>query len=128
MNSTGLRSGFSTAAKAANLPHGAALPPLQEQHLTRLTIMIQVSKYISPRYDNSALTGDQQPCIICGKAIKNEKLATWVHLHNGGASIVTEAEAATLNPAADCGLYPIGPTCAKKIPGVEAYAHAQPTA
>jgi hypothetical protein len=39
------------------------------------------------------------------------KRAIYVHIHDGSNPIVTEAEAATLSPAADMGAYPVGSDC-----------------
>jgi len=64
--------------------------------------------------------GDEEvPCIICGRPVRNWKLS--IHVHNGGADAVTEAEAATLDEAADLGCWPIGANCLRQHPELKPY-------
>lgn len=57
-----------------------------------------------------------EPCLCCGKwIIVGNCGVKWFHIHNGGASIVTEAEAAKMDEASDLGCYPIGPDCYRKF-------------
>ena len=72
-------------------------------------------------FKNVNRCGAATPCVICGKAVTTANPAH-IHLHNGGASIVTEAEAATMDPAADLGLYPIGADCLRRYPELRPYA------
>jgi hypothetical protein len=77
-----------------------------------------------PRSDsyNKIFTGVSSgdgPCCICGKNIRAAK--RFVHIHNGGESLVTEVEAATMDEAADLGLQPIGEDCIRKHPEVKPY-------
>jgi len=58
--------------------------------------------------------GDDAPCIICGRGAGSN--APVVHVHNGGDSVVTDEEVATLDDAGDLGLQPIGRNCLKKHP------------
>lgn len=62
----------------------------------------------------------QQPCVICGRPC-DMKTSPLVHLHEGGYTAVTEEEAATLDPAADMGCYPVGKNCIKKHPELKPY-------
>lgn len=62
---------------------------------------------------------DEQPCVICGKRCPNPKHG--VHVHGGGDVIVTDAEAARLNPAGDLGFYPIGSDCLRRHPELQKY-------
>lgn len=64
--------------------------------------------------------GAYDPCWICGRVVRNPK--HWLHIHEGGAVAVTEAVAATLDPNADMGCYPIGTDCLKKHPELKAVA------
>lgn len=64
-------------------------------------------------------TDDTQPCIICGKPVKNPRYM--VHVHEGGASLVTETEAQAMDDNADLGLYPIGVKCLKNNPDLQQY-------
>lgn len=63
--------------------------------------------------------GHESACLVCGRGIKDATTAKWVHLHGGGAFIVTEAEAAEMNAgphgrSADMGAHPIGADCYRK--------------
>jgi len=51
------------------------------------------------------VTGDQWPCVICGRGIARPDDAVWVGLNDGldGFSL-----------AAEGGAYPVGPTCYRK--------------
>lgn len=55
-------------------------------------------------------------CVLCSAPVRAER-ATYVHVHEGGSHIVTEAEAEELNKSKsglDLGFLPIGPECARK--------------
>lgn len=69
---------------------------------------------------NQEKAGDLLPCVVCGRGIK-AKNPRMVHVHDGGASIVTEDEAAKLNPNADMCFFPIGPCCLRKHPELKPY-------
>ena len=71
-------------------------------------------------YKNMEKAGDLPTCVICGRGIKAEH-PRMVHVHDGGLAVVTNEEAATMNDAADLGLYPIGPECLKKHPRIKPY-------
>jgi hypothetical protein len=64
------------------------------------------------------------PCLLCGRPVHPER-APWVHLHQGGASLVTEAEAQQLNASGEEGgdmlFFPIGPECWRKHPELHPY-------
>jgi len=61
--------------------------------------------------------GDLQPCAVCGRTIRNEARAVWVHIVDGGGVILhRDDEAAYASDGGDLGLYPVGPECAKRIP------------
>lgn len=57
-------------------------------------------------------------CILCDAPIRTAERCKYVRVHDGGMSIVTEAEAEARNLAgkggADCGAQPIGPECYRK--------------
>ena len=64
-------------------------------------------------------TGEHGTCLCCGADIKRPDRALYVYVHDGGCTIVTEAEAAERNSepngsSSDCGYHPIGPECARK--------------
>ena len=61
------------------------------------------------------------PCAVCGKPIRDGAWPYAVHIHNGGDVIVTEAEAKTLDPAADLGGYPLGRDCLRNHPELLPY-------
>jgi hypothetical protein len=71
---------------------------------------------------NAGRCGEYEPCFVCGKPIK--QIARYVHVHEGGSSIVTAEEAAALNAAgrqnADMGVMLIGPDCARR-PEIKPY-------
>lgn len=66
---------------------------------------------------------DCQPCIICGRQVRDPRYM--VHVHDGGDSIVTEVEASMLSESADMGLFPIGPDCLKAHPEIKPYVQEQ---
>jgi len=66
------------------------------------------------------------PCLLCGRPVKLTSQTAWVHQHNGGASIVTEEEAAELDPRAEMGWWPIGPDCLKSHPELKPYVQRVP--
>lgn len=82
-------------------------------------IRANTSKYAGR--DSGWEEGFAGPCAICSRPVK-EGSGVMVHLHGGGGTVVTEAEAQagmtaegeTLNPNADLGGYPIGPECYRK--------------
>lgn len=65
---------------------------------------------------NAAKCGEYEPCLICGKPIK--QIAKYVRVHDGGASIVTDEEAEARNAegrdCADFGVQLIGPECVRQ--------------
>ncbi len=63
---------------------------------------------------NSEACREDDQCCVCGKGIKEGKAAGWLHVHDGGASVVTEAEAETMPEAGDMGMQPIGADCLRK--------------
>ncbi len=66
-------------------------------------------------YDrNESKAGDHLPCLVCGRGIKNEGRAKWVHVIKGGSYAWEPGDA--VDPAGDLGAYPIGPECSKKYP------------
>jgi hypothetical protein len=65
---------------------------------------------------HAARCGEYEPCLICGRPIK--QIAKYVRVHEGGATIVTDEEADALNAAgresADFGVQLIGPECVRE--------------
>lgn len=78
--------------------------------------------YNSNRKVDPMMREGYEPCLICGRPT-NYKRAAVVHVHGGGAVIVTEEEAASMNPAADLGAQPIGPDCLRRHPELRPYTH-----
>jgi len=76
--------------------------------------------------DRDSTSETAWPCVVCGRAVKLNHKTWWVHVHNGGGSIVTEAEAVELNAAGqemgDMGGQVIGPECLRMYPEIKAYA------
>ena len=56
-------------------------------------------------------TGNDNPCICCGKEVKNEKY--YVHLLTNGNLVSTNEEFAD---GEDQGTFPIGTACKNKLP------------
>ena len=78
---------------------------------------LNTSEIQSPDYSkNARKCGEYEPCLICGRPIK--QIARYINLHEGGATIVTDDEREALNAAgrenADMGVAPIGPDCARQ--------------
>jgi hypothetical protein len=99
--------------------------------------MIDGLAFGTSQYHKNAerVNGEKTPCAICGRAVNTDSSRTaWIHVHNGGASIVTEAEAKALNDAgreaADMCFYPVGSDCLKRHPELGPYVtrptHAEP--
>lgn len=63
--------------------------------------------------------GEYDPCCVCGKAVKAPR--TYLHVHAGGAAVVTEDEARTLPANADLGMQPVGPECLREHPELKPY-------
>lgn len=84
--------------------------------------MIQIPD--NPRYtaNSERCTGDQMPCVVCGKPITVWRWA--VRLVDGGTMIGTD-EDAVADPEGDLGYYPIGSDCLKKHPEIKPYAVKQ---
>lgn len=68
------------------------------------------------------LEPDQDPCIYCGRPVRLNATTQWIHLVNGGDQLAKPG--ATVEPMGDCGLFPVGPECAKKAG--KAYLHSLP--
>ena len=69
--------------------------------------------------NSSKCKDEEQPCVLCGKPVKN--LRYMVHVHCGGGVIVTETEAQGLSDDADLGFYPIGSHCLRANPDINQY-------
>jgi len=63
---------------------------------------------------------DLGPCVICGKAVKAPG-KYFVHMMNGGDSICTPDEDATVDEAGDLGMQPIGSRCVREHPELKPY-------
>lgn len=81
--------------------------------------MIDLYPLRSKDYARNAERCKGIPCVICGRHAP--RTPYYVHLHRGGATVVTEAEAATLGEAGDMGAYPIGVDCLAKHPEIGPY-------
>lgn len=86
-------------------------------------IKIPFSPDYSKNRDRYNQGSDDQPCIICGKLVKDQNNRYSVHVHEGGTHIVTEEEAATMDEASDLGFYPIGLDCLRQHPELRPYVH-----
>lgn len=83
--------------------------------------MIKIDRLIPPNYHkNMEKAGDAPTCVICGRGITSAN-PRMVHVHCGGWTLVTEDEATHLDPAADMGLFPIGPECLRRHPEIRPY-------
>jgi len=58
------------------------------------------------------ITGDDSPCVVCGKGVKDRPGVLWVCVVDGGATYgvagTSEGDAGYM------GYFPVGPTCTKK--------------
>lgn len=83
----------------------------------------------SPNYHRNKsrpLRGKQRdalPCAICGLPVVNVRYE--VHVHNGGGSLVTDEEAAGMDPAGDLGFHPVGTDCVRAHPELRPYLFEQ---
>lgn len=81
----------------------------------------------SPNYHRNkrrpvpARARDALPCALCGLPVVNVRYE--VHVHDGGGKLVTEEEAATMDPAADLGFHPVGPDCVRRHPELRPYLY-----
>lgn len=89
--------------------------------------MIEIPRHPNYRKNADRLHADDVPCVICGKAVKDQRFMFWTW---EGAYLVTEAEVDAINagtsdtgmtPAGDSGGYPIGAGCLKKHPELKPY-------
>ena len=82
--------------------------------------MIDIPFIESIRYhkNQDKCKGDDTPCIVCGKPVKNIK--HMLHIWDG-YSAVKQAEIDDLDPAGDTGMYPIGKTCLRNNPELKEY-------
>lgn len=78
----------------------------------------------SPQHGRNAdrCKENEEPCVICGRPVKDGRATAWVHVHQGGSSVVTEEEAKTLDPASDLGCWPVGSDCLRRHPELNPYA------
>jgi hypothetical protein len=83
--------------------------------------MINVPHHPNYHKNSDGMPGECLPCVVCGKPIKMDTARYTVHLHDGGSVLVTEAEAATMDPSADLGCYPIGADCLRRHPELRSY-------
>ena len=60
--------------------------------------------------------GGDECCIVCGKPAPTTQAVVHVWW---GSHLVTETEAATLDPSGDTGFYPIGADCARRYLSAE---------
>jgi len=85
--------------------------------------MISLPRTKLPRVDDP--NDDEAPCAVCDKPLNVTKHKLFVWVHEGGASVVTEAEGKELNAAgrkgADMGLQPVGRDCLRKNPQLAPY-------
>lgn len=91
--------------------------------------MIEISKlsgFDSDRYSKNQdqCRGDNYPCVVCGKPVKNPKLYV---RYFWGTHAVTDQEAEEIiakeGNGGDMCLYPIGAACLKKHPELKPYVH-----
>jgi hypothetical protein len=64
--------------------------------------------------NESKIKGDIDPCIRCGKGVKNKKYA--VELVDGGLTALSKNEEADWSDAGYMGMHFIGSECRKHIP------------
>lgn len=71
----------------------------------------------SPNYHKNydGVSGDGDPCAICGREVKRAKTAHYIRMGRGGSHAVTNEEA-DANLGEDLGCQPIGPDCWRKYP------------
>jgi hypothetical protein len=71
----------------------------------------------SRNWNRYSRSGDHELCFVCGRPIKAAR-PLMAHIHIGGNTIVTEAEAEELNrdggDRSDLGMHPIGADCYKQ--------------
>lgn len=75
---------------------------------------MSVSPFDHPKYnDNEQRCGENdEPCVICGKPIKDKERAKWLRVVDGGDRFATSDE--VVDEAGDMGSYPIGSGCLRK--------------
>lgn len=96
-------------------------------------IKVQRSTHYERNTERYPCRAGEDPCLVCGKPIKQANQHHMVHLHNGGWTAVTEAEAAELDArdhakgvTADLGGWPIGPDCLRQHPELLPYVQGDP--
>lgn len=70
---------------------------------------------------NSQRVHGAEPCVVCGRGIKDPTRAKWLHMNTDGYAI-SKSEAASIGPDHDQGSFPIGPDCLRNHPELTPYA------
>lgn len=94
----------------------AALPLFDLSSIQPATEVVQANQ--------SRVRGDQEPCVVCGKPVRNlEKYQ--VHMSEQGNLYPTsvDVDVARRLPQGTMYFFPVGPDCAKKVP--VAYLHKE---
>jgi hypothetical protein len=90
--------------------------------------MIEYVQNADHRQNEQRCKSGETPCAICGKGIKQGAKVKWIHIHDGGQYVVTEAEAAVFdaedkvqNVSSELGWWPVGNECMRKHPELKPY-------
>lgn len=72
--------------------------------------------FSGPRYhENAQRTGGEEPCVLCGRAIKDTATAPYAIVVDGGDRFALANETPNEKDPGFMGGYPVGPECAKKL-------------
>lgn len=75
----------------------------------------------SPKHNaNMDRAGELEPCIVCGKGIKNLDKAKWINTVFGSEAIMPHEEA-QFKPGELSGSFPIGLDCLRRHPELKPY-------
>lgn len=75
--------------------------------------IIKLDQFKSPSHLKHPSTGQDLPCVVCGKSIRSPRYQ--VHLVDGGSSLCHVEDSYDDAPA-DLGWYPVGAECRRKLP------------
>jgi uncharacterized cupin superfamily protein len=81
-----------------------------------------IAQHEASRNQNEGKTADgMMPCVICGKLTKITDKTNHLHVHAGGALIVNEDEAASMDSGGDMYFFPVGNDCLRRHPELKPY-------
>ena len=78
----------------------------------------EVSCYESKKKRSKDFQGDSEPCYLCNREIKADKIKEHIEIIGGGSAIASQAqrEKIDFDHSGYMGCFPVGSYCKKKLP------------